>query len=238
MNKKTANGANGAETVGKSGTVLPASEPDAGMMCGSSRTDIPKDLSIKLTAVSFFSACCIVLLHAFENSLKDSAPQATAWIMVLFSRVMTSFAVPLFFVISGYLFARKTDFSRAGWYPALLKKRAKTLLVPYVAWCTIYACTYIPFVVLGNHLAGRNLVFNTCLREPLLSPRNILCIYGLDFPVPPSAGALWYVRNLILLFLLAPLIVPVMKLVSGGATTGYYFFDLNDKFNFDLGIKD
>ena len=34
------------------------------------------------------------------------------------------------------------------------------------------------------------------------------------------------------------LMVPVMKLVSGGATTGYYFFDLNAKFNFDLGKKD
>ena len=34
------------------------------------------------------------------------------------------------------------------------------------------------------------------------------------------------------------LMVPIMKLVSGGATTGYYFFDLNAKFNFDLGKKD
>ena len=32
--------------------------------------------------------------------------------------------------------------------------------------------------------------------------------------------------------------VPLMKLVSGGASAGYYFFDLNGKFNFDLGKKD
>ena len=34
------------------------------------------------------------------------------------------------------------------------------------------------------------------------------------------------------------LMVPIMKRVSDGTATGYYFFDLNGKFNFDLGKKD
>jgi len=32
--------------------------------------------------------------------------------------------------------------------------------------------------------------------------------------------------------------VPIMKLVADGTSAGYYFFDLNGKFNFDLGKKD
>lgn len=32
--------------------------------------------------------------------------------------------------------------------------------------------------------------------------------------------------------------VPIMKLVANGTSAGYYFFDLNGKFNFDLGKKD
>jgi len=34
------------------------------------------------------------------------------------------------------------------------------------------------------------------------------------------------------------IMVPVMKRVTKGTATGYYFFDLNGKFNFDLGKKD
>ena len=34
------------------------------------------------------------------------------------------------------------------------------------------------------------------------------------------------------------LMMPVMKLLTQGSTVGYYFFDLNAKFNFDLGKKD
>ncbi|MBO4488579.1 MAG: TonB-dependent receptor [Bacteroidales bacterium] len=33
-------------------------------------------------------------------------------------------------------------------------------------------------------------------------------------------------------------IVPIMKIVSKGSSAGYYFFDLNGKFNFNLGKKD
>ena len=34
------------------------------------------------------------------------------------------------------------------------------------------------------------------------------------------------------------IMVPVMKRVTAGSAAGYYFFDLNGKFNFDLGKKD
>ena len=189
-----------------------------GSRCGqnhgdsSVQTSIPDNLSIKLTVVSFFSACSIVFLHAFENHLKDTGSPGTAWFITLFSRIMTSFAVPIFFVISGYLFARKTDFCQKDWYSFLLKKRSKSLLFPYFAWCTIYACIVTPFTVFGNHLAGRAPTVNTCLQEPLLSIWNLFRIYGLNFElIPPAAGSLWYIRNLFILFLLTPCLVPLMK---------------------------
>lgn len=34
------------------------------------------------------------------------------------------------------------------------------------------------------------------------------------------------------------LMIPIMKLVADGTSSGYYFFDLNGKFNFNLGKKD
>lgn len=189
---------------------------------------IPSDLSRKLIAVSFFSACCVALLHAFEPTMSDTGAPVTAWTTTLLSRIMTSFAVPLFFVISGYLFAVKTDLGRKEkWYPALLKKRTSSLLLPYLAWCTIYAVTSVPFAVLGNHMAGRDLAFNTCLTEPILSFRNVCRIYGLHLPTTPSGTNLWYIRNLLLLFVLTPLIMPVMKRRSTGLAFLFLAFFAN-----------
>ena len=197
--------ANGASPALSSAANLP------GVSGGKARTISP-ELSRKLTAVSFFSACSVVLLHALEPSMADTGSPVTAWTTTLFSRIMTSFAVSLFFVISGYLFAVKTDLGRQEkWYPVLLKKRTRSLLLPYLAWCTIYAVTSVPFTMLGNHLAGRDLSFNTCLTEPIVSFWNVCRIYGLHLPTSPSGGNLWYIRNLLLLFVLTPLIMPVMK---------------------------
>ena len=45
-------------------------------------------------------------------------------------------AVPLFFLISGYLFAGGT--SEPGWYAKKVSSRVKSLLVPYVVWNVMY----------------------------------------------------------------------------------------------------
>ena len=103
---------------------------------GAADKTISGSLSGKLTAVSFFGACSIVLLHA--NTFYAGASQAAVWTMTFFSKVMTAFAVPMFFAISGFLIAVKTDSGRAGgWFPSILKKRVRTLLVPYFVWCII-----------------------------------------------------------------------------------------------------
>lgn len=52
----------------------------------------------------------------------------------LFSQVFARIAVPLFFFISGYLFFFKTDGFSGQTYVVKLKKRARTILVPYLCW--------------------------------------------------------------------------------------------------------
>jgi peptidoglycan/LPS O-acetylase OafA/YrhL len=171
---------------------------------------ISNELSRKLTAVSFFSACCIVLLHA--NPRTPAASKAADTFIYFLSVVMTSFAVPLFFAISGYLIAKKTDSGRfPGWYPAILKKRGWTLLVPYLAWCTVFAVLFVPLKMLGNRLTGKMLLDNTFLSSPLFSFENIGCVYGLFLSEYPALRTLWYVRNLLLLCLLTPLLFPLLR---------------------------
>ena len=167
-------------------------------------------LSEKLVGVSFFSACFIVMLHAYQNSMLE-AGWATKWFALFAGWTLPTFGVPLFFVISGYLLAVKAGCGTVeGWYGRAVKKRVRTLLVPYFLWCTLFAVTVLPFTMLGNHLAGRALTGNTCLREPLLSAWNLVRIYGGDLNAAPINGPMWYVRDLFLLVLLAPVFLKIM----------------------------
>ncbi|MBR4172429.1 MAG: acyltransferase [Kiritimatiellae bacterium] len=181
------------------------------MKTSSSVRSISPELSAKLTVVSFISACFVVILHAYEKSLAVGTGP-TAWIVTFVGWTLPTFAVPIFFVISGFLLGVKSgNGTKDGWYAQALRKRVRTLLVPYLIWCTIYALTVVPFTMFGNHLAGRSLVHNTHLHEPVLSWWNLFCIYGADMSGFPANGVLWYVRNLLILVLIAP---PLIKFLA------------------------
>jgi len=171
---------------------------------------ISDSLSRKLTAVSFFSACGIVLLHA--NTFYADASPAASWTMTFFSKVMTAFAVPMFFAISGFLIAKKTNSGQIdGWFQSALKKRVRTLIVPYLVWCTVYAFLFLPLVFLKNELLGRQLLENTSLTKPVLSLHNLVYLYGFSFSATPALRVLWYLRNLFYLCLLTPILFPMMR---------------------------
>ena len=175
------------------------------------RPVISAELSTKFTVVSFLSTCSVVVLHAYEGHLA-AGTSATAWIVTFVGWTLPSFAVSIFFAISGYLLCFKSNGQEAGWYGKALRKRVRTLLVPYLAWCSIYALTVVPFTMYGNHLAHRDLFHHTPLHEPLLSFWNLACIYGADWTGAPANGVLWYIRDLVVLVVLAPLLI---KLLSG-----------------------
>lgn len=171
----------------------------------SSSPKIDASLSEKLVGVSFLTACFVVVLHAYSNSLLGAGP-ATDWFILFVGWTLPTFAVPIFFVISGYLFGVKSANGTAeGWYGKSVGKRVRTLLVPYFLWCTVFALTVIPFSVFGNHLAGRALTDNTCMKEPLWSVWNLFRIYGGDLNDGPACLPMWYIRNLFLLVLASPL---------------------------------
>ena len=49
------------------------------------------------------------------------------------------FAVPFFFIVSGYFFMNRYDGSMRWWINGI-SKRAKSLLLPYVVWVILYIC--------------------------------------------------------------------------------------------------
>lgn len=110
------------------------------------------------------------------------------------SDVVTKSCVPLFFLISGYLFFKGVgeDFLSVK-YPDKLKKRIRTLLIPYLIWNLLY------------------FVYNAAFKGLNLTP---LSVAGAFFVRPdllpasyyPAYTPLWFIRELMLLMLLSPLV--------------------------------
>lgn len=93
---------------------------------------IGKQLSSKLSSVSFVCMCMIVGIHVHVSFERETA----LWYLMGMIRSLLDVAVPMFFVISGFLLAG--HFSEHGWWLREVKKRVKSLLVPYVVWNLIY----------------------------------------------------------------------------------------------------
>ncbi|MBR5069643.1 MAG: acyltransferase family protein [Bacteroidales bacterium] len=155
-------------------------------------------------------------LHGVTYGL--DAPDWFRWITAFFSDVLPRTAVPLFYIISGYLLFRGGKFDD-GTYLRKLRSRVGTLLVPYLLWNVIAV-----LFMLSHRLPFLSSVFPSAhLMEVHLTPLRILHTFvdnywnrgilvspeweGMVSAEPyPADGPLWYVRDLMLMLLLSPLI--------------------------------
>lgn len=92
---------------------------------------------------------CVVFIHSYSaGELLDfstidwsalSGREAVGLIQVFFSRVVTHFAVPCFYFISGYLFFCNIKHFDLSVWKGKMRSRAYTLLLPYVLWNLIFS---------------------------------------------------------------------------------------------------
>lgn len=173
-------------------------------------------LSTKLRGVSFLGALMIILFHAEISGWYDQG-HVFAWDVIQFTHSISKAAVPLFFAISGFLFAYQYDNGKT--FLELTKRRLNTLGKPYIYWSLIYTAKLALLTVLGNYLAGRQLNSGTDFVLPLYSWKNPVLILGLDLSAFPIYFPLWYIRNLFLLFLI---FVPLRKILKSRIGGGIF----------------
>ena len=155
-------------------------------------------------------------LHGVTYGL--DAPGWLRFFANLFSDVLPRTAVPLFYIISGYLLFRDGTFD-GGTYCRKLRSRVGTLLVPYLLWNVIAV-----LVTLSHSLPFFSSVFPSAhLMEVHLTPLRLLRTFvdnywnrgilvspeweGIASVEPyPADVPLWYVRDLMLMIFLSPLI--------------------------------
>ena len=165
--------------------------------------DREQHLRNKITIISF--ACSILVIYIHANNLTTYGIDAKA---VGFSRAVyviqtywanvTRIAVPMFFLISGFLLFRTFEPSKMldKW-----KTRAFSILLPYIIWCTIY---YIYFILCTNIPVLSNLVGST-------TPVPISLAEWLRWLWVDEYYTLWFLKSLIIYIALTPLIWLLLK---------------------------
>lgn len=99
-------------------------------------------------------------------------------------KLLYSFNIPLFFIISGYIFKKSTS------YKKFLEKKFVKIMIPYFIWSIIFL---IPYLILGNRLnlpSSSESSFNL-----MVQLKNIFYGNGNNFALKQNSS-LWFLPSL------------------------------------------
>lgn len=129
-----------------------------------------------------------MLLIVITHAIIESNCWGAEYYYILFFRTFTRIAVPIFFIISGYLLFSNYEYKK-------IIKRTKTVFLPFILWSLISLSI---FLILESIPSTSSFV-NTKISL------NIESILYYIF-VKPINGALWFLRDLYILILFSPVI--------------------------------
>lgn len=189
-------------------------------------------ISKTISALRWPLAVLVVVDHYFRLHLAEavtaSCNPSQADIISITEAFIISFfknyPVPIFFFISGYLLYLGKDYVRQR-YLTKLRKLPRGIIFPYVFW-TVYAIgVYSVISVATGEIYG--------LRIPTHSFTGGIrwLIYTFIGQPWPANLPLWYVRDLLLLILLSPVIHKLLTISKGWAILLFglaYMFITND----------
>lgn len=158
-----------------------------------------KDFFNKKTVVSFFLAVLVVMVHIRsidQYTLSGGLGNTISGIGTILNSSITAVAIRLFFLISGVLFYRNYTYKTT---IAKYKSRLKSLVVPYLLWCSLYT-----FALMAIHYTPIGNMFEFDI--PFSIKNLVMGIIFNDF-----YSSFWFIFNLIIFTLLCPVIYTLLK---------------------------
>ena len=150
--------------------------------------------------LSFVLSILVFFIHAyFAQDMASGSLMAVVnhKVSYFFSRSITQFAVPMFFVLSGIAFFKGYDNKK---YASKIKNRLFTLVIPYLIWNTVW--------MLWEIFTSHSFIATLSTGEPYpLTVPSILkgiFFYGCNTPF-------WFIFDLIIFSFAAPLVFLVIK---------------------------
>lgn len=168
---------------------------------------MPNKISIiqsqTINALRFPMAMAVVFIHSGLQATTEYDAHKTMLgnVLVFIINSILPAAVPMFFMISGFLFTCKMEKLSRVWYNKQIHKKCLTLLVPYICWNILAIPVY---VLLFHDKAILGIIEN--LR--LLDFFNLFWAYNGSYPLDLP---LWFIRDLFILMVASPVIIWILK---------------------------
>jgi len=177
---------------------------------------IDKESSLRLKLLRFPPIIGVIYIHAYGTVIHYSTGSLgtaelnglTQFVRILISEGVARTAVPLFFLMAGYLFFATFHWSERT-YGKKIVSRLRTLFIPFVFWNVL---------VLGFTAAMQAI---PAVQPYFTGTGKLVAEYGLyDFCNAlfgiqgyPIAYHFWFIRDLMLLVVLAPVIAVIVRFV-------------------------
>ena len=163
---------------------------------------LTKAISNRFALLGFVSACCVVFLHMGVPTVEHSS----GWWLHEISQVLCWFAVPFFFLASGFFIAG--HLGEKDWYGREVQKRVRSILIPFFIWGVLYWLYFLAMSIVGDIMQYRP-IGDHC--SYLFTPGTLVGVFGLDLFHPPFYSVTWFLRALFFLVLLTPVLERITR---------------------------
>jgi len=163
--------------------------------------------SEKIRVVSFLAIILVVFLHSYNLDFAEETAArlpGKSWnwfVQDLISYGFTRVAVPIFFIFSGFWFFYSKEHASVN-FIGKITKRVRTLLVPFLFWSLFGIGLYFVLQSLPQ--------FHKFFSKELVKDYT-LQMWLLKIFIEPIPYQLWFIRDLMVLVLISPLIYLMIK---------------------------
>lgn len=169
--------------------------------------------SRKIAVLNTVAILLVLLLHSYYM---ETANYSMAQWVQLFTGTsgLSGVAVPLFYFMSGLLFYKNVTCMKdclTG-----IRKRVRSLLVPYILWNIIFVCWYVVLHLTPgvSQFVNSDMLCHFSIVHPLESLEYLL--------VKPAGFQLWFLRDLMVYVAFTPLLWILLKRYPWLTLTGLY----------------
>jgi hypothetical protein len=154
----------------------------------------------------------VLLIHAYDplngGALSLQGHDRVAdMVMYLISQILARVSVPIFFYFSGFFFFRQLGSAGVTAWTHLIRKRIRTLLVPFMLWNLLTLLAFLAIYKFGHGMTHAGSVSDRVGSADLIGKIKLLFHHN----GAPISYQFWFIRDLMICVLLSVLTIPMSQ---------------------------